>query len=155
MKPSRTAVFALATAVAAVSGACASTKAPSVRVAGLKFGALSVGGAAVDVALQVRNINPEDLRIERFDYELKINGKVIGRGFQPDPLMLGGFKEERVVSRLDLNLLRLPAAVKSSLERDRVDAQVKGAFYVRAGNALRKIKFGSKGSVDLDKLDRR
>lgn len=137
---------------AASVAACATTKAPSVRVSGLKFGGLTMGNAGIDVGLQVRNINAEELRIERFEYELKINGKTVGRGFQPDPLVLGGFKDEKVVSRLDINLLKLPAAVKSSLERDKVDAQVKGAFYVRDGANLRKLKFGSKGSVDLDKL---
>jgi LEA14-like dessication related protein len=103
------------------------------------------------VGLQIRNVNPEDLQIERFDYEVKLNGQVLGHGFQADPLMLGGFKEDRVISRLDVSFLRLPGAVRRALERDRVDAQVKGTFYVRDGAGLRKIKFGSQGNVDLNR----
>lgn len=142
-------------AAALVASACASTKAPSVRVAGLGFKGANLGGAAIDVALHLRNVNPEELRIERFEYELKINGKTLGRGFGPQTVTLGGFKEERVTTRLDVNLLRLPGAVRSALERDRVDAQVKGAFYVRDGNSLKKLKFGSRGAVDLNRDARR
>jgi LEA14-like dessication related protein len=130
---------------------CASVKPPSVRVAGIHLDGVSLSGARIDVGLQIRNVNPEDLRIERFDYEVKLNGQVLGRGFQSEPLMLGGFKEDKVVSRLDVNLLRIPGAVKRALDRDRVDAEVRGTFYVRDGSGLRKIRFGSRGNVDLNK----
>ena len=131
--------------------ACASVKPPSVRVAGIHLDGVSLTGARVDVGLEIRNVNPENLQIERFDYEVKLNGAVLGRGFQSDPLMLGGFKEDRVISRLDVNFLKIPGVVKNALERDRVDAEVKGTFYVREGSRLRKIKFGSRGNVDLNK----
>jgi LEA14-like dessication related protein len=152
MKTFRLLAFA---AAAIFASGCASTKAPSVRVAGLGFRGVNVGGAGVDVALQLRNVNPEELRIERFEYELKLNGKTLGRGFGTSAVTLGGFAEERVTTRLDVNLLRLPGAVRSSLERDRVDAQVKGTFYVRDGNSLRKLKFGTRGSVNLDRDSKR
>ena len=131
--------------------ACASVKPPSVRVAGIHLDGISLTGARVDVGLQIRNVNPEDLQIERFEYEVKLNGKVLGRGFQSDPLTLQGFKEDRVISRLDVSFLKIPGAVKNALERDRADAEVKGTFYVREGSGLRKIKFGSRGNVDLKK----
>lgn len=131
--------------------ACASVKPPSVRVAGIHLDGISLTGARVDVGLHIRNVNPEDLQIERFEYEVKLNGKVLGRGFQSDPLMLQGFKEDQVISRLDVNFLKIPGAVKNALERDRADAEVKGIFYVREGSGLRKIKFGSRGNVDLKK----
>ena len=135
--------------------ACASVKPPSVRVAGIHLDGISLTGARVDVGLQIRNVNPESLQIERFDYEVKLNGQVVGHGFNSDPLMLAGFKEDKVVSRVDVNLLRVPGAVKSVLDRDRVDAEVKGTFYVRDGSGLRKIKFGSHGNVDLNRDGRR
>jgi LEA14-like dessication related protein len=120
-------------------------------VAGIHLDGISLTGARVDVGLHIRNVNPEDLQIERFEYEVKLNGKVLGRGFQSDPLMLQGFKEDQVISRLDVNFLKIPGAVKNALERDRADAEVKGIFYVREGSGLRKIKFGSRGNVDLKK----
>ena len=130
---------------------CASVKAPSVRVAGIHLDGVSLTGARVDVGLQIRNVNPQDIQIERFEYEVKLNGQSLGRGFESDPLMLGGFKEDRVISRLDVNFLKIPGVVKKTLERDRVDAEVKGVFYVREGSGLRKIKFGTRGNVDLGK----
>ena len=54
--------------------ACASVKPPTVRVAGIHLDGISLTGARVDVGLQIRNVNPEDLLIERFDYEVKLNG---------------------------------------------------------------------------------
>ena len=135
--------------------ACASIKPPSVRVAGIHLDGVSLTGARVDVGLQIRNVNPESLQIERFDYEVKLNGQVVGRGFNSDPLMLAGFQEDKVVSRVDVNLLRVPGVVKRVLDKDRVEAEVKGTFYVRDGSGLRKIKFGSHGNVDLNRDGRR
>ncbi|MEO8500509.1 MAG: LEA type 2 family protein [Vicinamibacteria bacterium] len=131
--------------------ACASVKPPTVRVAGIHLDGISLTGARLDVGLQIRNVNPEDLQIERFDYEVKLNGRVLGHGFQSDPIMLQGFKEDRVVSRLDINFLKVPGVIQRVLDNDRVDAEVKGTFYVRDGSGLRKIKFGSRGNVDLNR----
>jgi LEA14-like dessication related protein len=131
--------------------ACASIKPPSVRVAGIHLNGVSVTGARVDVGLDIRNVNPGDLQIERFEYEVKLNGQTLGRGYGSDPLRLGGFKEDRVISRLDVNFLKIPGVVRRSLEKDRVKAEVKGAFYVREGSGLRKVKFGSHGDVDLNR----
>ncbi len=135
--------------------ACASVKPPAVRVAGLHLDGVSLTGARVDVGLEIRNVNPESLQIERFDYEVKLNGQVLGHGYSSDPLMLAGFKEDKVVSRVDVNLLRVPGAVKNVLDKDRVDAEIKGTFYVREGSGLRKIKFGSHGNVDLNRDGKR
>jgi LEA14-like dessication related protein len=135
--------------------ACASVKPPAVRVAGIHFDGVSLTGARVDVGLQIRNVNPENLQIERFDYEVKLNGQVLGHGFSSDPLMLAGFKEDKVVSRVDVNLLKVPGVVRKALDKDRVEAEVKGTFYVRDGSELRKIKFGSHGNVDLNRDGKR
>ncbi len=136
---------------AVLLAACASVKPPAVRVAGIHLDGVSLTGARVDVGLEIRNVNPENLQIERFDYEVKLNGQVLGRGYSSDPLMLAGFKEDKVVSRVDVNLLKVPGAVKNVLDKDRVDAEIKGTFYVREGSGVRKIKFGSHGNVDLNR----
>src|SRR5262245_34332268 len=97
--------------MACVAPSCASVKPPAVRVSGLHLDGVSLTGARVDVGLHIRNVNPEDLQIERFDYEIKLNGQVLGHGYSSDPLMLAGFKEDRVVSRVDVNLLKVPGVV--------------------------------------------
>jgi len=146
MNRSRLLLLAASTALLT---ACASVKPPAVRVAGIHLNGVSLTGARVDVGLQIRNVNAEDLHIERFEYEVKLNGQVLGRGFNSDPLMLAGFKEDKVVTRVDVNLLKVPGVVKSTLDKDKVDAEIKGTFYVRDGEGIRKVKFGSHGNVDL------
>ena len=103
---------------AALLAACASVKPPAVRVAGIHLDGISLTGARVDVGLHIRNVNPEDLQIERFDYEVKLNGKVLGHGYQSDPLMLQGFKEDRVISRLDIKKLPSVNEVSDSDDED-------------------------------------
>ncbi len=124
-------------AAALLGTACATVKPPAVTVSGIHLNGVSLTGARVDVGMNIRNVNAESLQIERFEYEIKLNGQVLGRGFNSDPLMLAGFKEDRVVSRVDVNLLRVPGVVKNALDKDRVAAEIKGTFYVRDGDSLR------------------
>ena len=134
-----------------ISG-CASVKPPSMQVAGLKFANAGLTGAGLDVSFDVRNPNPEPLAIERFEYELKLNGRRLGRGYYPDSMDLGGFAESKIESQFDLNWLSLPGSIKSILERDRVQAEVRGIFYVRKDNGgFRELKFKNKASIRLQK----
>src|SRR5262245_25418064 len=124
----RSSQLLLLVGAAAVLTACASVKPPTVRVAGIHFDGVSLTGARGDVGLHIRHVSPENLQIERFEYEVKLNGQNLGHGFNSDPLMLEGFKEDKVVSRVDVNLLKVPGVVKKSLEKDKVDAEIKGTF---------------------------
>jgi LEA14-like dessication related protein len=136
--------------IALALSACATLKPPAMRVEGLKVRKAGVTGIGMEVRFQLRNPNPEDMLVERFEYELSLNGQRIGRGYQPEGLLLRGFGEERVTSRFDVNVFSLPGAVKAVLEDDRVQARVKGHFYVRdAGGAPRKLGFSSDAEVDL------
>jgi LEA14-like dessication related protein len=105
----------------------------------------------MEVAFQVRNTNPDPLYVERFEYELSLNGRKLGRGFYPDALELGAFRDQRVVSRFDINFLRLPGVVQQLLERDKVKAEVEGTFYVRRGSGIQKLRFRNDAEVDLNR----
>jgi len=146
--PSRTAL-----AVSLLAGlafpACASLKPPTLRVQNLGVGSVGVTGASLHVTFGVRNPNPEDLVIERFEYDLVLNGQRLGRGYVSEPVALRGFAEERVSSQFNLNFLSLPGTVKALLEKDRARARVRGDFYVREGDALKKLGFDSEAEVDL------
>lgn len=143
---------ALLLAAAALGSACASTKAPALQIESLKFDKMRLGGAGLKVNFRVRNTNPEDLFIEKFEYEFKVNGYRIGRGYYPDAVKVAGFGDQRIESGFDVNFLALPGAVKNVLDRDKVKAEAKGAFYVRQpGGDLKKLKFKSDGDVDLKK----
>jgi LEA14-like dessication related protein len=140
----------LAAAGLAILAACASVKAPILRVDGLRLGQAGITGASMEVAFALRNPNPEPIQVERFDYELFVNGQPLGRGYQPTAVDLPGFGEQRVTSRFDLNFLSLPGAVKSVLGDDRAHARVKGDFYVRKdGGGLKKLGFDADADVAI------
>ncbi len=138
--------------VLVLSVACASVKTPTLSVEALKVGKIGITGVTMNVGFKVRNPNPEALLVERFEYELFLNGNRLGRGYQPDALNIAGFAEERATSRFDLNFLHVPGAVKDLLKDDRVKARAKGTFFVRELNGgLKKLKFDADAEVDIRK----
>jgi LEA14-like dessication related protein len=149
LQPWSARVTALLSTVLFLAG-CASLRTPTLQVEKLDMAGVRLTGAGMDVAFRVRNPNPEPLLIERFEYELKLNGRRLGRGYYPDALELRGFEDASVVSRFDLNFFSLPSSVKRIFDRDRVDAEVKGTFYVQQpGQSPRELKFKSKARVNV------
>jgi LEA14-like dessication related protein len=140
------AVVVLATLV---MSACATVKAPILAVDGLKVGDMGLSGVAVDVGFRVRNPNPEPMRIERFEYELFVNGNRLGRGFESKGLDLQGYGETKVQTRFDVNLLSLPGAAKDVLGQDRVKARAKGKFYATGSFGKKELGFDSDAEVNL------
>jgi LEA14-like dessication related protein len=129
--------------------ACATTKTPTLMVESLKVGKVAVTGAGLDLGFRVQNPNAESLLIERFEYELRLNGHSLGRGYHSEAVQLEGFKADRVDTRFNLNFLRVPGAVKEVLDADRAKVEVKGSFYVRKGEGLKKLGFENGTSLDL------
>lgn len=141
-----------AAAAAVTLAACATLKAPTLQVSGVKVGKPGITGITMDVGFKVRNPNSDALLIERFEYELFLNGNRLGRGYQPDAINLGGFREESVRSSFSLNYLSLPGAVKDLLNDNRAKARAKGTFYVRENSGgLKKLKFDADAEVDIRK----
>jgi hypothetical protein len=97
----------------------------------------------------VRNVEPDPLLIEGFEYVLVLNGHRLGRGYYPDPVRLGPFEEAGVVSRFNVNLLQLPGSVRAVLDEDEARAHVHGRFFVRQGGRVRKLPFDSGAIVSL------
>jgi LEA14-like dessication related protein len=124
-------------------------KPPTLQVQSLKRGSLGVTGAKLDVVFGVRNPNPDDLAIDKMEYELFVNDSGVGHGYVSEPFTLRGFAEERVVSTVDVNYLKLPGAVKNLLSDNEVKARARGVFYVREGGGLRKLSFDSEAKVGL------
>lgn len=139
----------LAVVSAAALGACSTLKTPLLQVEGVHLDRVRVTGAGIGVNFRVQNPNPEPLLIERFEYELKLNGRRLGRGYHTEPIRLDGFRDERLQSRFGLNFLSLPGAVREMLDDNRANVQVKGNFYVREGGGLRKMGFSNTAHVDL------
>jgi LEA14-like dessication related protein len=139
------------TAAALTVVSCASLKTPTLQVEAVKVDKLRLTGAGLDVAFRVQNPNPDNLLIERFEYQLSIDGKSLGHGYYSEPIRLDGFKDERVDSRFAINFLHLPGAVQAVLDQDRAKVQVDGTFYVRQGNDLKKLVFKNDANIDLKK----
>ena len=144
------AALLLVTAMAA-SG-CATLQPPRIQV--LRLGRPQVGltGATLDVTFNVRNPNPDPITIERVQYDLILNGLRVGDGFITQSVEVAGFGEARMSSRFDLNYLRVPGAVKSIMDRDRVDARTRGRVYMRRnGGREQRVNFSSDATLDFDR----
>ena len=137
------------TLAACLAPACATVKAPILALDGLKVGDMGLTGVALDVRFRVRNPNPEPLNVDRMEYELFVNGNRLGRGFDSKGLPLEGFGEGTVQSRVDVNFLALPGAIKDVLRQDRVKARVKGHFYTSGPNGNKRLGFDADADVDL------
>ena len=124
-------------------------KPPTLQVQALKKGSLGITGAKLDVVFGVRNPNPEDLAIDKMEFELIVNDHGVGHGYVSEPFTLRGFAEERVVSTVNVNYLKLPGAVKDLLQDNEVKARAKGTFYVQKGSSLQKLPFDSEAKVGL------
>jgi LEA14-like dessication related protein len=145
---SRTALVGLAVAVV-LSGACAKVKAPILAVDSLKVRDMGITGLGLEVGFRVRNPNPEAMVVDKFEYELFLNGNRLGRGYESTGFELEGFAEERVSSAFDVSLLDLPGAVKEVLERNEGRARVKGHFYVLEEGSTKLRKLGFNADADL------
>ncbi len=127
-------LLVLAIAVA-VSG-CASTRAPTLTVSKDGFEKAGITGARMS---------------ENFEYELKLNGHRLGRGYHSDGFHLAGFADRDVSSGFDLNYFSLPGSVRAILDRD-TKAEVKGKFYVRGDNgSLRGLGFKSQADIRINR----
>jgi len=147
----RAALVALLYAItaAAAIGCGSSAERPLLTAAGLKFHKPGVSGLPVDVTFRVQNPNPKALDVERFSYEVFVNDQSIGRGFVPEPMVIDAFKERQVVSRFNINYFAIPGAVKQVLDQDRINATVRGTFYLKGRLWGRQLPFESTGVIPL------
>jgi LEA14-like dessication related protein len=136
-------------ALTVLAAACGGVKAPLLAVDGVRVGDMGLTGAAVDVTFRVRNPNPDPISIDRFDYELFVNGHRLGRGFEPRGLQLEAYGEGKVRTRFDVNLLTLPAVVKDVLRDERARARAKGRFYASGPFGTKRLPFDADAEVDL------
>jgi LEA14-like dessication related protein len=134
--------------------ACATLKTPTLTVEKVEKPKLGITGAKVSVYFAVRNPNPDELVVEKMEFELRLNGNRVGRGYVAESVRLPGFGRERVRSEVDVSWLALPGAVKEAVDDDHAKAEVQGHFYVRQGDGgLKKLAFSSSAEADLNRRD--
>jgi len=139
--------------LAMVVGCGPAPQRPTLTATGLKLHKPGVSGLPVDLTFRVQNPNAEPLPLERFDYELVVNGQAIGRGFVAEAMVLEPFKEHEVRSRFNINYFSIPGAVKQILNQDRMDAVVRGTFYVKGRFRTSSLPYEATGTIPLGKAD--
>jgi LEA14-like dessication related protein len=149
MRDLRSGLWTAAGLVLLTLGTACGVKAPILAVDGLRVGDMGITGVALDVRFHVRNPNPEPLNVDRMEYELFLNGNRLGRGFDSKGLPLEGFGEGKVQSRVDVNFLSVPGAIKDVLRQDRVKARVKGHFYTSGHYGNKRLGFDADAEVSL------
>lgn len=113
---------------------------------------LRLTGLGLEVGLAIRNPNPERVLIERFEYELELNTRRLGRGYFTEAIEIPALEERSVTATFDLNFLSLPGTVRAVLEEREVLAAIDGKFYVATGGSSpRAIGFKSQGRVPLER----
>ena len=138
--------------VSALSAACATMEPPRIQVQRLGRPQMGLTGATLEVTFNVRNPNDYPVTIDRVRYDLFLNGVRVGDGFITQRVDVEPFGEARMSSRFDLNYLRVPGAVRSIMERDRVDARARGRVYMRRnGGRERRVNFSSEANLDFDR----
>jgi len=143
---------ALLLVTALLSSGCATLQPPRIQVQRLGRPQAGLTGATLEVTFNVRNPNPDPITIERVHYDLILNGVRVGDGFITQSVEVAGFGEARMSSRFDLNYLRVPGAVKSIMDRDRVDARTRGRVYMRRnGGREQRVNFSSEATLDFDR----
>jgi LEA14-like dessication related protein len=147
----RLALLAAVAAVLATGAACRPPSPPSLAIDGMKIADMGVTGAVLDISLRMRNTDPNPLRIERFEYDLLVDGKKVGHGYYPQALDIAAFTEQKISSRFDLNFLALPGAVKSLFQKDKVAAEILGTYYIKQMGRLRGLPMQARTVVDLRK----
>ena len=138
-----------ATATLLLLSACASLQPPTAEVQRITSPRLGPTGGELEVVFALRNPNDHDLMVERFDYDLVLDGRRVGHGYLADPVRLRGHGEVRLRSRAELGYFSSPEAIRRVLDRRQVDARARGHFYVREQGHTRKLPFDSRARVDL------
>jgi LEA14-like dessication related protein len=134
-----------------ISACGPSPQRPTLTATGLKLHKPGVSGLPVDVTFRVQNPNPDPLPVERFDYEVVVNDQAVGRGFVAEPIVLEPFKETEVRSRFNINYFSIPGAVKQILDQDRMDAIIRGTFYVKGRFRTQKLPYEASGTIPMGK----
>jgi LEA14-like dessication related protein len=123
-------------------------KPPTLQVASMKFAGTGLTGAKLNIAFNIRNVNPTPLVVENFRYELKLNDTAVGSGFYSTRMELAGMAEQKVTSVFDLGYLKMPAAVQSLMQQDKVQARVNCKFYLAGGDTM---NYTTIADVTIDK----
>ena len=142
-------VFALACSMSAVF------EKPELEFRGIRIGAIGLGGASVDVVVDVYNPNSYRLGLDRFTYDLTIENVRFGVGEIEAPVSVDGRSTTTVRLPLDLDWSRLGDVGRRVLDRGSVEYGVSGELTIATGFGRRRVPYAKTGRLSvLGKGDR-
>ena len=137
--------------VAVASGGCLSTvfEKPELEFRGLRVGSIGLGGASIDVVVDVYNPNSYRLGLDRFTYDLTIENVRFGVGETQVPLSVEGRSTTTVRLPLDLDWSRLGDVGRRVLDRGTVEYGVSGELTIATGFGRRHVPYAKAGRLSI------
>jgi LEA14-like dessication related protein len=139
-----TLVAALALVVAG-AGCSAVFQKPELQFRGLRVNSIGLGGATLDVVVDVYNPNSFRLGVDRFTYDLTIENVHFGAGETDAPVSVEGRATAAVRLPLDLDWSRLGDVGRSVLGTGSVGYGITGEMTVVTGFGKRRVPFAKSG----------
>ena len=137
--------------VAVAAGGCLSTvfEKPELQFRGLRVGSIGLGGASIDVVVEVYNPNSYRLGLDRFTYDLTVENVRFGTGEIEAPITVEGRSTATVRLPLDLDWSRLGGVGRRVLDRGSVEYGVSGELTVATGFGRRRVPYAKTGRLSV------
>ena len=122
---------------------------PELEFRGLRIGAIGLGGASIDVVVDVYNPNSYRLGVDRFTYDLTIENVRFGVGATEAPVSVEGRSTTTVRLPLDLDWSRLGDVGRRILNTGSVEYGVSGELTIATGFGRRRVPYAKAGRLSV------
>ena len=137
-------------ALAIAGSRCATVfEKPELRFRGLRLNSIGLGGAAVDVVVDVYNPNSFELGVDHFSYDLTVENVHFGEGETDAPISVEGHGTANVRLPLHVNWSRLGDVGRGALQTGSVNYGVSGELTVATGFGRRRIPYSKAGRFSV------
>ncbi len=143
-----TLVGALIFALSATRCASAFAK-PELQFRGLRINSIGLGGASIDVVVDVYNPNSFRLGLDRFSYDLEIENVHFGGGEIDAPVSVAGGSTATVRLPLDLNWSVLGDVGRGVLNTGNVHYGVTGEMIVSTAFGKSRVPYSKAGQFSV------
>jgi LEA14-like dessication related protein len=122
---------------------------PELRFRGLRVNSIGLGGAAVDVVVDVYNPNSFGLGVDHFSYDLAIENVPFGKGETDAPIWVEGHGTASVRLPLHVNWSLLGDVGRGALQTGSVNYGVSGELTIATGFGRRRIPYSRTGRFSV------
>ena len=122
---------------------------PELQFRGLRVNSIGLGGASIDVVVDVYNPNSYRLGVDRFSYDLAIENVHFGGGETDAPVSVEGRNTATVRLPLDVDWSRLGDVGRGVLNRGSVNYGVSGEMTVSTGFGRFRVPYAKSGRFSV------